>query len=119
MIDPERIRVQAITSPDEVCAPGLHWFHVVLETRTGRCFITSGEAQHLRQLSTDWVKQALLNLAEKRGRGWLEEALDRSPGLMLHHSDAYDPVGGATNPAAGTRVEVDSVVQDLGSGGPV
>src|SRR5688500_473412 len=91
MIDPDRIRVRAIDPPGALESAGLHWFQVLFEARSGRCCITGGEAQHLRQLNTAWVKRALLNLGARHGKGWLEDALVRSPGLLLHHSDAHEP----------------------------
>jgi hypothetical protein len=90
MADPDRIRVRALEA-HSAAAPGAHWFQVLFETRSGRCFITAGEARRLRELNPEWVKRALLNLAAKRGRGWLEDALVSTPGLMLHCSDADEP----------------------------
>jgi hypothetical protein len=69
---------------------GLHWFKIEFSGRQGRCFITSGEAQHLRQLTPEWVQRAVRNRAEERGWEWLELTACSSPGLMLHHTDACD-----------------------------
>lgn len=76
--------------PSGAHGEGLHWFRIEFAGGHGRCFITTGEAQHLHQLTTDWVKRALANLAAQRGWSWLEAAAASSPGLMLHHSDASD-----------------------------
>jgi hypothetical protein len=107
VIDPDRIRVTEITGRHERGANGLYWFLVLFETRSGRCFITVGEAQHLRELDADWVKRALLNLAITRGRGCLEDALVSQSGLMLHHSDAYEPLAAPPDQNPWSTVGVD------------
>jgi hypothetical protein len=94
VIDPQRIRVEPLP-PSDSPGKGIHCFRVLFETRSGRCFITAGEAMRLRQLDAHWVKQALINLALHHGRVWLEDALLSDPGLILHHSDAYEPLAGA------------------------
>jgi hypothetical protein len=86
-----RVRVEPASGPDELTGGGLHWFRVEFDNREGRCFITTGEALHLRQLTSDWVRRALLNLAVKNGHRWVESAVCSSPGLMLHHHDASEP----------------------------
>jgi hypothetical protein len=86
----QALEVKSIVPPDDYRGQGLHWFRVTFEDGAGHCFISSGEAQHLRQLSTEWVKRALHNLARIRGWEWLENRACRSPGLMLHHTDASE-----------------------------
>jgi hypothetical protein len=88
-----KFRVESISPPAGSRGDGLHWFRIDFSDRQGRCLITTGEAQHLRQLTTDWVERALGNLAEQRGREWVVETACSSPGLILHHSDAGDPIG--------------------------
>lgn len=99
MGDLHRVSVERVSSPEELIGGGLHWFRIRLDHREGRCFITSGEALHLRQLSIDWVRRALLNLAEKHGHQWVEAAACSSPGLMLHHHDASEPAKRPRPPA--------------------
>lgn len=91
MIDPDRIRVEPINPLDDRAGFARHWFRVLFETRSGRCFINPREAALIGELNPAWVKRALLNLALQRGRGWLEDELVSSPGLMLFHSDAHYP----------------------------
>jgi hypothetical protein len=90
VIDPKRVQVESICTSEDLAAGGLHWFQVFFETGSGRCFITAGEALRLRELNTDWVKRALLNLAAQYGSSWLELALSSSPGLLLHYADAHE-----------------------------
>jgi len=89
VIDAGQDRLESI--PEDLARPGLHWFRVVFDSGSGRCGITTAEAQRLRQLNTDWVRRALLNLASRYGRPWLEDALRSRPGLLLRHSDASEP----------------------------
>jgi hypothetical protein len=91
VVDPRRVQVEAICSDEDLANAGLHWFQVFSETGSGRCFITAGEAERLRELNTDWVERALLNLAATYGTSWLEHALSSSPGLQLHYCDAHEP----------------------------
>ena len=69
---------------------GLHWFRIHFEDSKGRCFITTDEAQQLRQLTTNWVRRALENLGAQRGQRWVKSTANSKSGLMLHSSDAYD-----------------------------
>jgi hypothetical protein len=85
-----KIEVERLPSPSGAHGDGLHWFRIDLAGGQGRCFITTGEALHLRQLTTDWVERALANLALQKGLDWIQEAASGSSGLMLHHSDACD-----------------------------
>ena len=80
-----------MTPPGGAHGDGLHWFRVRLSGGDGRCFITNGEAQHLRQLTTDWVELAIRRLVSIQGPDWVEIRLRSSVGLMLHHSDAEEP----------------------------
>jgi hypothetical protein len=114
VVDPDRIRVQAIAAPEGQVAPGMYWFKVLFETRSGRCCITAGEAQHLCQLNVDWVKRALINLAVQRGRGWLEDALVSRAGLMLHRCDAKEFSGRAADPIHSAIAELDEIGRGLG-----
>jgi hypothetical protein len=91
MGDLHRVRVEPVSGPEEHTGDGLHWFRILFDNREGRCFITTGEALHLRQLTTEWVKRALLNLGVKNGHRWVEAALCSHEGLMLHHHDASEP----------------------------
>ena len=84
------LKVESIPPPGGARGDGLHWFRIDFRDRQGRCLITSGEAQHLRQLTTDWVQRALINLAAKHSPEWLEATACGSPGLILHHTDAAD-----------------------------
>lgn len=84
------LQVEAISAPVEAAGDRLHRFRVSFGERTGHCFITRGEALHLRQLTTEWVERALDNLAATHGEVWLERAVCTTPGLMLHHCDASE-----------------------------
>jgi hypothetical protein len=90
-IDPDRIRVEPLSRRAERIAPAVHCFQVLFGSRSGRCFITELEAEKLNDLNPAWVKRALLNLAARRGRGWLEDALVGGRGLRLNHTDALEP----------------------------
>ena len=79
-----------MSSPQGSPADGLHWFDVHFADRQGRCLITTGEAQHLRQLTTEWVERALGNLIVTHGVDWVESRACGDPGLVLHHSDASE-----------------------------
>jgi hypothetical protein len=92
MRSPAEIKVESISPPSGFRGDGLHWFRIEFPDRQGRCLLTTGEAQHLRQLTTGWVQRALLNLADRRGWDWLLETACSSPGLILHHDDAGDVV---------------------------
>jgi hypothetical protein len=96
MTPTDTVIVKRMMPPGGSHGDGLHWFRVTLPGGEGRCFITNGEAQHLHQLTTDWVERAIRNLASVRGWYWLETRVRSSPGLMLHHSDAYEFTGPAT-----------------------
>jgi hypothetical protein len=87
-----QIKVESISPPTGSRSDGLHWFRVDFPDCQGRCLITTGEAQHLRELTTDWVQRALVNLAEQRGCEWVRDTAGSSPGLILHHSDAGEPI---------------------------
>jgi hypothetical protein len=82
------LRVHTIAAPGGSHGERLHWFRIEFDNAEGRCFITTDEAQRLRQLTTDWVRRALENLAHQRGWPWLRETAAETPGLMLHCSDA-------------------------------
>lgn len=84
------LRIEPIAPPGDKRGDGLHWFGIDFPDRHGHCLITTGEAQHLRQLTTDWVERALINLMASRGRDWVEASACSDPGLILHHSDARD-----------------------------
>jgi hypothetical protein len=81
VIDPRRIQVESICPDEDLANTGLHWFQVFFKTGSGRCFITAGEAQRLRPLSTAWVERALSNLARMYGTAWLEHTMTSNPGL--------------------------------------
>jgi hypothetical protein len=66
----------------------MHWFKVTFSDGSGRCFISTDEAQHLRQLTTAWIERALHNIAQIRGWGWLKSRVCNGYGLALHHTDA-------------------------------
>ena len=83
-----RLTIERIAPPGGSHGEGLHWFRIIFPGSEGRCFITTDEAQHLRQLTTEWVERALHNLAAVRGWEWLESRAGSTPGLMLHRSDA-------------------------------
>lgn len=82
------LEITPISDPPELPGGGLHWFRIEFADREGHCFITTGEAQRLKEMSSDWVERALRNLAAKHGREWIKEWACSSPGLVLHHSDA-------------------------------
>lgn len=87
--DAGQVKVETMPPPGGAHGEGLHWFRIDFPEGEGRCFITTSEAQHLQQLTTDWVGRALGNLAAVRGWEWLESRARSSPGLMLHRSDAW------------------------------
>jgi hypothetical protein len=94
-------RVEAVTDFDQG-GLGLHRFRVSLDGGSGDCFITAGEALRLSKLNTDWVRQALINLDNRYGSAWLEQALRSNPGLLLHHTDAREGrPRGSTDPGSG------------------
>jgi hypothetical protein len=103
MFDLDGIRVERIRRFGGVARSDLHWFQVLFGSRSGRCFISSTDAERLGELNVEWVKRALLNLAVRRGRGWLEDALLSSPGLRLRHSDASAPWGHRAPDPRGVR----------------
>ncbi len=70
---------------------GLHWFQTFFASGSGRCFITAGEALRLKELSAEWVRRALLNLAATYGGSWVEHALASHPGLLFHYFYADEP----------------------------
>jgi hypothetical protein len=74
--------------PDRATDDGLYWFEVEFSDCQGWCFITTGEAQHLRELTNEWVVQALCNLGAARGWASVKTEACGDQGLMLHHSDA-------------------------------
>ena len=80
--DSRRVKVETMPLPGGAHGEGLHWFRIDFPEGEGRCFITTSEAQHLQQLTTDWVSQALGNLAAVRG----SEA--REPGPVESGPDA-------------------------------
>jgi hypothetical protein len=96
MTPPVLVVVKRMAPPGGSHGDGLHWFRVTLPGGEGRCFITNGEAQHLHQLTSEWVERAIRNLASVRGWDWLETRARSSSGLMLHHSDAHASIGPAT-----------------------
>ncbi len=80
--------MQSVAPPGGAREQSIHWFKVTFADASGHCFISSLEAQHLSQLTTTWIEQALRNLAEIRGWEWLRSRVCGSSGLMLHHTDA-------------------------------
>src|SRR3954451_9072436 len=89
-VDGPEFEVERMSPPGGAHGDGLHWFRIAFAAGHGRCFITTGEAQHLRQLTSNWVERALANLAAQNGWDWLQTAASSGTGLMLHHSDACD-----------------------------
>lgn len=69
---------------------GLHRFRIRFGDCQGLCFITTGEAQHLHQLTPDWVARAVSNRAAAHGLETVKQFALTPPGLMLHHSDGID-----------------------------
>jgi hypothetical protein len=84
--------VETIPPPGGYGGEGLHWFGIAFPDRRGRCLMTTRDAQHLRQLTTEWVRRALLNLADRRGWDWVVAQACSSPGLILRHTDAGDVI---------------------------
>jgi hypothetical protein len=82
------LKVHTMAPPGGSHGEGLHWFRIEFDDAEGRCFITSDEAQRLRQLTTGWVTRTLEILVRQRGWPWLRKAAAGSSGLMLHCSDA-------------------------------
>jgi hypothetical protein len=90
------LSVHTMAPPGGSHGEGLHWIRIEFDNAEGRCFITSDEAQRLRQLKTDWVTRALENIARQRGWPWLRETAAGSSGLMLHCSDAGEFATGSS-----------------------
>lgn len=84
------LRIESIPPLPGSRGDGLHWFRIEFPDREGRCLITRGDAQHLRQLTLEWVGRALGNLAARYGWDWLEETACSTSGLILNHCDAAD-----------------------------
>jgi hypothetical protein len=53
------LKVHTLAPPGASHVEGLHCFRIEFDDAEGRCFITSDEAQRLRQLTTGWVTRAL------------------------------------------------------------
>jgi hypothetical protein len=94
------LRVETIAAPGGYGGEGLHWFRVEFPDRQGRCVITTSDARHLRQLSTEWVHRAVVNLAGRRGWDWVVAQACSPPGLIPHHTDAADAVDQTSGPTA-------------------
>jgi hypothetical protein len=84
----EQVKVESVPPRGDYRGQTIHWFRVTFSDASGHCFISTLEAQHLSQLTTTWIEQALRNLAEIRGWDWLKNRVCGSTGLMLHHTDA-------------------------------
>ena len=97
------LTIKSITPPAGSHGGSLHWFRIDFAKGQGRCLGTTGEAQHLRQLTTDWVERALRNPAEQHGWQWVIGTTSPSPGLMLHHSGAGEAIAIDHDPG-GTRL---------------
>lgn len=89
-LDRNGLKTEQIRAPGGTHGDRLLWFRIEFGDCRGRCFITTGEAQHLRQLTAEWVARAVANLTEVRGLDEVKLAACSSSGLMLHHSDARD-----------------------------
>ena len=90
---------QAANSSVEMIAPpggshgdGLHWFRVEIDETQGRCFITDRGSTTTSPADHGWAKRALEELGRRRGWQWLKSAAASSSGLMLHCSDAREPL---------------------------